>query len=273
MKILDGQKLANKIETNLKKKIAKNNLRPGLAVILIGKNPSSIIYTKLKEKFAKRINVNFKKISFSYDVTQIKILKLIEQLNKDKAIHGIIVQMPLPKKLNASKIVAKISPFKDIDGFHSKTKFVSPVHQAIIELIKSTNKSVKNKKFVILSKNPIFVRPLVKLFEEKQAQSLYKSLTHNIKQLTKDFKKIDILVSALGIPKIIKPAMLKNNSIIIDVGFTRRQQKIFGDVDTSEKTSNLYLSPVPGGVGPLTIAYLFKNLLISSSKSLQNFKK
>jgi len=256
--ILNGKKIAEQIRKRLKDNIEKYKLIPGLAIILIGKNPSSAIYVKLKQKVSKNIGIKCQTFLFTSKCKQKDILSLIKKLNNNPKIHGIIIQMPVPKRLNPNLLVNSILPSKDVDGFQEESKFKSPTHQAIIKLIKASKQNLKNKKALILSKNPIFSNPLKNLLEKKLMLNCWGSYPFN------NIFKADIIISALGEPNIIKPRMIKKNAIVIDVGYSRIKDKVWGDVDHKVKEKNIFLSPVPGGVGPLTVAYLLKNVYLSA---------
>lgn len=262
--VLDGKKIAKQIKNQVKKDIINHRLNPGLAVVLIGKNPASKVYVSLKQKAAQTIGIRFKKFSIDGRTSQKNILILISKLNKNKNIHGIIVQMPLPKHLDPGIIVKHILPEKDVDGFRTKSKFISPTHQSILRLLKESKKKLKTKKAIILCKNHIFANPLINLLKKQNIRAFWN--THPSKNL----KSADIIISALGKPKILKLKMIKKNSIIIDVGYNRVKDKPVGDVDQKIKQKAAYLSPVPGGVGPLTVAYLLRNVYLAAKKqSLQ----
>lgn len=267
MPILNGKKIAEKIIKGLKKNIEKNKTKPGLAVILVGRRPDSLIYVKLKQKKCEEIGINFKKFTFPTSVSQKKLIKLIEKLNQDKKIHGLIIQFPVPKKLNYDRLIKKISSFKDVDGFGPKTKFVSPLHQSIVRLIKQSSKKLKNKQTIILGNSQIFTQPLKDILSKKGAR--VKIILFKKQRLTNQIKKADILIVSLGIPNFIKPSMIKKNSVIIDIGFNRIKGKSIGDVDPGVSKKTPYLSPVPGGVGPLTVAYLLKNVYSAFQKTLK----
>jgi methylenetetrahydrofolate dehydrogenase (NADP+)/methenyltetrahydrofolate cyclohydrolase len=258
--LLNGKIIAEKIKKQLKKQVNQMRQKPGLAVILVGKNPASEIYVKLKEKAAAEIGIKFKKIIFPTHTAKGKIINLINRLNKNKKIQGIIVQLPLPKHLNSNEIVQKIDPKKDVDGFVFGSKFISPTHQAILRLLKATKKNLKNKKAIILAKNKIFAEPLKNLLEKKKI----KTKIIYFPKFKLKLKKIDIIIVALGKPHFLKPKMIKNNCIIIDVGYSRLKDKPVGDVDPKCFQKAAFFSPVPGGVGPLTVIYLLKNVVLSA---------
>lgn len=261
--VLDGKKLARQIREQVKKNIEKDKLKPGLAAILIGKDPGSLVYLSLKRKAAKKIGIHFREITLSGKSSQKKVLNLIDKLNKNKTIHGIIVQFPLPRHLKPNPIIKAILPAKDVDGFNPESKFIPPTHQAILKLLKATNKNLKNKKTLILSENPVFADLLAKILQKR-----------GLRCPAKDPRQADVLIVALGKPKIIKPKMVKENSVVIDVGYTRIRGKPAGDVSPEVQKKVAYLSPVPGGVGPLTVAYLLRNTYLACKKTrLQTNKK
>jgi len=263
--ILNGKKIAEKIKEDIRKEIKKRNLKPGLAAILVGKEPSSLIYVSLKKKAAKKMGIKFKKFALANKTSNKKIIELIKKINKDKSINGVILQLPLPKHLNSNKLVKNISPLKDVDGFNPATKFISPVYQATLKLIKETKINLKNKKTVILSKNEIFAEPLKKFLEKNQIKTEIIYLKKSFSLLEKNqIKTADLIVIAIGKPKFIKPEMIKKNAVVIDIGYNRIKGKAVGDADEKIRKKTPYLSPVPGGVGPLTVAYLLKNVYLSS---------
>ncbi len=270
MEKLNGYKIANKILTDLKKKIKNIKPKPGLAVILVGKNPASVTYVGLKEKASRTTGIHFEKYLFSSQTKEKEIVKKIEILNHDQKIHGILVQLPLPKSFHKNKIINTIDPKKDVDGFHPKNlvkiingkpSIIPGVILGILDLIKGTRVILKNKTALILAKSPVFIKPLKKILKNKGL-----TVTHESKIIKSQTKKADILIVALGQPRAIKTAMVKENSIIIDVGFTRKGKKVIGDVDPKVYKKTSHYTPVPGGVGPLTVAYLLKNTYLLSTK-------
>lgn len=259
-KLLKGGKLAQKILQQLKKEILKQKVKPGLAVILIGKNPASKIYVKLKEKACQNIGIKFKKYLLPAKTSENKIISLIKEIDQNPRVHGLIIQLPLPKHLNPNRIIQFIAQEKDVDGFHEKSHFVSPTHQAILELLKSTGKNLKNKSALIVAKSRIFPQPLVKILKEKGIRIKIKILKMRGQKIK---LKTDILIVILGWPKFVKPEMIKTGAIIIDAGYNRIKGRTVGDVDPACQKKASFLSPVPGGVGPLTVAFLLKNVWLS----------
>jgi len=265
MKLLEGKKIADKILKNIQKKIKSENLNPGLAVVLIGKNEASEVYVNLKKKASEKIGIKFFLYKLSEDAEENKIIEKIKVLNKDKKISGIIVQLPLPKRLNTQKIIDAINPEKDVDGFHPENKILQPVFPgAILEMIKSSRTNLKNKKAIIVSNSKKFGETMKSVLGKNKIQSDY-ILNKDIKKTVSD--RYDILISAVGKPNLIKGEMIKKGAIVIDGGITKKSKKVLGDVDLEsiEKYAS-FLSPVPGGVGPVTIACLLKNVYLASKK-------
>lgn len=258
-KLLDGKKLADKILLDVKKQVAKLNKKPSLAAVLIGDNSASKMYLKLKEKACNKTGIEFYSYFIDDDCTEDKILQVINFLNNDPDITGILIQLPLPKIFNTDKIINSIDPKKDVDGFHPKSKVVSPNVLGIIELIKSTKTDFKNKNITIISNSEIFTQPFKKLLPNSNIKYLDPKLQ------TSDFKlqtsNADILITAIGKPNFIKPNMIKKGAILIDVGINKVKKKTIGDIDPSCDKVCAWRSPVPGGVGPMTIAMLLKNIL------------
>jgi len=267
--IINGRQMAARIKYNLKNKVAKLKIKPGLAIILVGKNPASEIYVKLKEKAAQEVGINFRKYLLPARTKLIKLTKLIKDLNKDRNIHGIVVQFPLPKNLDADKIVEAIEPKKDVDGFHptniqllkkGRARLIPGVLAGIIKLLESTKVNLKNKKCVILSNCQIFAAPLAFLLEQKKLRTkiIYPPF-HSIK---KSLGLADVIISAVGRPQFIKGNMIKRGSILLDVGFSRLKGAAVGDFDFASCVEKAdYITPVPGGVGPMTVAMLLFNVL------------
>ncbi len=268
--ILNGNQEAKEIIKSLKSKISHLKSKIGLAAILIGKDPASQIYIKIKEKKAKEVGIYFEKHILPASISQEKVLKLIEKLNKSKKIHGILVQLPLPKKFNTEKIINAISDEKDVDGFKSlkhkniKTlkhlRIIPPTVQAILHLIKISKRKLADKKAVILCNSLEFAEPLKFLLEKDKVKAdvlLKPKITHYTLRIT----HYNLIITALGKKHWLKPEMIKRNAVIIDVGITRnkKSKKIFGDVHPDCFKKSKYISPVPGGVGPLTVAFLLKN--------------
>ncbi|MFA5051304.1 MAG: bifunctional 5,10-methylenetetrahydrofolate dehydrogenase/5,10-methenyltetrahydrofolate cyclohydrolase [Patescibacteria group bacterium] len=259
---LNGKKIAKTILQGLKTTIKKQKIKPCLAVILIGKDLGSVVYVRLKEKAAQEIGIKFVRFDLKNNVSQKKVLDLIKKLNSNAHIHGIIVQFPLPKHLNSNLIAQSILPEKDVDGFGKQSLFSSPAHLAVLKLIQAAKG--KKETAVIISKNPIFAQPLAELLIRQKIKSQCVYLVNGKIKNPTTVKKADIVIVAIGKPHFIKPTIIKKNAIIIDVGYNRVNNKPAGDVDPKVALKASYFSPVPGGIGPLSVAFLLKNTYLSA---------
>ena len=273
MMIIDGKKEAEILRQEIKKEIeslkSKNNKVPGLAVILIGDFAPSQIYVKNKEKSAKEVGINSNVIRYSKDVTEKEVLKKIEDLNNDNDVSGILVQLPLPTQINKEKIINAVSPKKDVDGFHPMNvgnlssgfnALVPCTPLGCLYLIKKVEKNLSGKHAVIIGRSNLNGKPMAQLLlKENCTVTTVHSKTKDLKE---ECLKADILVAAVGVAKLVKEDWVKENSIIIDVGINKVGDNIVGDVDfDTVKEKSKAITPVPGGVGPMTIACLLKNTL------------
>jgi len=261
MKIINGKKIADTILENLKKEIKKKDIKPRLAVILIGDNSISHLYVKIKEKTGQSIGVEIEKHFLSDKIKEQEIVNLIDSLNKDNRINGILVQLPLPQNFSADRIIKEISIKKDVDGFLPESRFDSPFILAIYEAIRATNENLKKKEIIALVNSNVFGKSLCKFFLKHELIEI-----DYIKKYNKEkIKQADILITALGRPGMIKGNMIKKSAILIDGGISKKNNKIIGDVDSkSVQDKAKWLSPVPGGLGPLTVAFLLKNVVKNS---------
>lgn len=266
-KLLDGKSLSEKIIKQIRATVHDMTEKPGLAAILVGDDPSSHLYVKLKKKACDFCDVHFGQYLFNDAHSDKDVIAAIEFLNQDPQVHGILVQLPLPAKFNTEKIIAAIDPRKDVDGFHPENvkrmeacnlKIVSPLVLGIVELIKSTEEEIKNKKFVILCNHKIFGKPF----------HCFYGANNNINIITpdEDYKTVaaeaDILIVSVGRPNFIKARSIKKDAIVIDVGINKVGDTVVGDVDFKDAINKVkFITPVPGGVGPMTIAMLLRNLL------------
>ena len=269
-KILDGRKVAQSLEklTKLKvSKLLKRGIKPCLAIILIGSDESSEIYVERKRKTGIKMGILVNIYRFKESVLEEDVLDKIRKLNNDPSVHGIIVQLPLPKKFNKQKIIESINFQKDVDGFPPinwgklayQTKGIIPATaSAVMNILHYYQIPIKGREVVIVGKSEIVGKPLsILLLNENATLSIVHKATANLKDHT---LRADILVSATGCPKLIKKDMVKNQAVIIDVGIKRYQGKIVGDVDFEKVISRVsFITPVPGGVGPVTVATLIKN--------------
>lgn len=269
MIILDGKKLKQKILDELKEEVTKLLVKPKLVVIQVGEDPASSVYVKQKEKMSEYIGYNFEHIKLSSDVLEKELLTLIDKLNVDKEVSGILVQMPLPSQINAKVVQNRVIASKDVDGLtdinagklvHNNDTLISCTPMGIIDLLKEYNIPITGKHVVIVGRSDLVGKPLINLFLNNDATvTVCHSKTNNLESIT---RLADILVVAIGNKEFIKDNMVKNNAVVIDVGINRDNNKLYGDVDfdnVSRKVS--YITPVPGGVGPMTVAELAKNVL------------
>ena len=290
MKILDGKKVSEDIKNEIKILVdqlkLKNKRPPHLAAILVGSDGASLTYVSSKVKACNQVGFKSSLFRFDNEISEKELLNHIEILNLDKEIDGFIVQLPLPKQIDEEKVLLSINPEKDVDGFHPSNfgrmalemdSFIPATPHGIIELLERYKINTKGKHCVVLGRSQIVGRPISILMSQKiksgnATVTLAHSQTKNLENLT---KTADIIISALGIPEFIKPHMVKKGSIIIDVGITRVKDSsnkkgyiIKGDVDF-DKVSPIcsHITPVPGGVGPMTIAMLLKNTLRARSLS------
>lgn len=277
MLILDGKKLAEKIKFDLKEKVLQLKEKPGLAVVLIGDNPASKLYIDLKIRFCQEIGFYSEKIIFSEEVLEKELFKTLERLNNNQKIHGILFQLPLPKRLSylEKKIISFINPKKDVDCLHplniGKFFFEKEYHhqmilpstpKGIIRLLKEYQIDLKGKKVVICGRSNLVGKPLAILLTQNDATvTLTHSKTKNIFDIT---RQADILIVAIGQANWLKKEGVKKGAVVIDVGINQVEGKLFGDVDFEDvKDKVLAITPVPGGVGPMTVATLMENVYLS----------
>ncbi len=271
--IIDGKKEAELLREEIKKEILEikesKNKVPGLTVILIGNYTPSQIYVKNKEKNSKEVGMNSDVIKYPDDVTEKEILDKIKELNNDQNVSGILVQLPLPKQIDKEKIINAIHPSKDVDGFNPvNVGNLSSGYQGLVPctpmgclmLIKKVEKNLSGKHAVIIGRSNLNGKPMAQLLlKENCTVTIVHSKTKNLQQ---ECLKADILVAAVGVPNLVKKDWVKKDAIVIDVGINKLNDKIVGDVEFDQvKDIAKAITPVPGGVGPMTIACLLKNTL------------
>ena len=271
--IIDGKKEAAVLREEIKKEITslkdKTNRVPGLTVILIGDFAPSQIYVRNKEKNSKEVGINSNVIKYSKDVKEEEVLKKIKELNNDKEVSGILVQLPLPDQISKKKIINSIDPSKDVDGFNPVNvgNLASGYHAIVpctplgcLLLLKKIEKNLSGKHAVIIGRSNLNGKPIAQLLlKENCTVTITHSKTKNLKE---ECLKADILIAAVGVVNLVKKDWVKDGSIIIDVGINKQGDKIVGDVSFEEvKDKVKAITPVPGGVGPMTIACLLKNTL------------
>jgi methylenetetrahydrofolate dehydrogenase (NADP+)/methenyltetrahydrofolate cyclohydrolase len=269
--IIDGKIVSKLVKDNIKSIIESKKINPSLAVILVGNDPASLTYVRNKTKECLEVGISPKDYHLPEDTPEEKLLELIGNLNKDDDIDGILVQLPLPKHINTNKILNAISPYKDVDGFHPEnvgklmigTPFVEPcTPKGVIRLLEHYGISVEGKRAVVLGRSNIVGKPMaIMLLHRNATVTICHSKTKDLSEIT---KQADILVSAIGIPNFVKADMIKKDAVVIDVGINKVEEngksKLVGDVDFENvKEVASYITPVPGGVGPMTRAMLLEN--------------
>ncbi len=272
--IFDGKKIAGEIRQEIKKETEKifleKGVKPGLAVIIVGDDPASAIYVRNKEKAAQEVGFHSVVKRYPTDTTQKELLAAVDEINNDKSIHGMIVQLPLPKHLNEKKVIKRIDPKKDVDGLHPLSigaltigdkGLVSCTPKGCIHLIKETGIEISGKKAVVVGRSNMVGKPVaLLLLQENVTVTICHSRTKDLKAELQD---ADIIVAAVGVANLVKGDMVKKGAVVIDVGINRSEEgKLCGDVDFEAASKNAgFITPVPGGVGPMTIAMLLSNTL------------
>ena len=273
-KIIDGKKIRNEILEDLKKQVKQYMIKPCLAVIQIGDDEASNTYIKAKEKACTEIGIYFKHIKFGETTKEIEVINKILELNNDEYVHGILLQLPRPEGLNQDKLINYIARNKDVDGltdinigkiFNNKQGLVSCTPQGIMKLLEYEKIDIEGKNVTIVGRSNLVGKPLLGLMLNKNATvTICHSKTENLKKHTKN---ADILVVAVGKKHFIKEDMVKDDAIVIDVGINRENGKLYGDVDYDKvKTKAKKITPVPGGVGPMTVAMLMSNVIAAYEK-------
>jgi methylenetetrahydrofolate dehydrogenase (NADP+)/methenyltetrahydrofolate cyclohydrolase len=276
--ILDGKSLAASIRTGLKQKVAalvQRGVTPGLAVVLAGDDAASRVYVRNKTLAAGEIGVHSEQLEFPQEVSQSRLLEAIDALNKNAKIHSILVQLPLPKHIDAARVLAAIAPAKDVDGFHEvnlgalmagRPRVVPCTPAGVMRLLESSNIPIAGRHAVVLGRSNIVGKPVALLLLQKDASvTICHSKSRNLFEIT---RQADILVAAVGRAKLVTAEMVKPGACVIDVGVNRLPDgKIAGDVDCQAvKEVAGWITPVPGGVGPMTIAMLLENCLRAASR-------
>ena len=279
--IINGKELAKEIKDSLKQeviKIKEKGIMPKLAVIMVGNDAASKVYVKNKSNACEYVGIEFEEYILEETINIEELIDLIKKLNKDKTIHGILLQAPIPKNLDINLAFEAIAPEKDVDGFNpinagklaiGQDGFIPCTPYGIVKMIEKHNIEMEGKNVVILGRSNIVGKPLIQCMLEKNATvTVCHSRTKNLKEITQN---ADIIISAIGKPKFVTEDMVKKEAVVIDVGINRTNEgKIIGDVDfenVESKTS--YITPVPGGVGPMTIAMLMNNV-VKATKQIEN---
>lgn len=268
-RIIDGKGIAQEIRAELAKKVAEMTTQgnqPGLAVVLVGDDPASAVYVRQKRRACEEIGIRSVIHRLPADISQQELLSLVEECNQDKSIHGILVQLPLPDGLNEEEVIEAISPAKDVDGFHpinvgrlqiGKGGSIPCTPAGVVELVRRTGTPIEGKHVVVVGRSNIVGKPAATLFLQEHATV---TICHSrTKDVAAECRRADILVAAVGRPRLVKKDWIKPGAIVIDVGINRVDGKLVGDVDFDEvKDVAGAITPVPGGVGPMTIAMLMK---------------
>ena len=269
MELLNGKELAQEMRVDIKTEIKGCMIRPSLAVIQIGDDDASNVYIKNKEKACQEVGIYFRHFKYDDDTPELSIINKIKELNNDEYVNGIIVQLPIPEKYNEKRILNTIINSKDVDGLtdintgrlvNGKKTLVPCTPLGIMTLLKKYEVELEGKNVVIIGRSKLVGRPLLSLMlNENATVTICHSKTANLAEYTKN---ADIIVVAAGVPKLLTGDMVKKGCVVVDVGINRVDDKLCGDVDfdsVSKKAS--YISPVPGGVGPMTIASLLSNVM------------
>lgn len=281
MKIIDGKLISNQIKQEILKDVANlktKGIIPTLTIIQVGDNPSSNVYVRNKKKLSEDLQTNTTICKLDANITQEELAKVVHQLNEDKNINGILVQLPLPKHINEEFIINQIDSSKDVDGFTLNSvgtiwtakkhaiKIASCTPAGVIEMLKRSNIEIEGKHAVIIGRSNIVGKPLAcLLLLENATVTICHSRTKNLKEIT---KQADILCAAIGQPKFVTRDFIKKDTVVIDVGINHDENnKLCGDVDFEDvKDLVSYITPVPGGVGPMTVIMLMKNLIALTKK-------
>jgi methylenetetrahydrofolate dehydrogenase (NADP+)/methenyltetrahydrofolate cyclohydrolase len=280
-KILDGKALAARIKEGLKKEVAQltaEGLTPGLAVILVGEDPASQVYVRNKERACAELGINSWKHHLPADTSQEDLVQLVKRINADPEVHGILVQLPLPAQIKTEAVLDAIDPAKDVDGFHpvnlgllaaGRPGIIPCTPAGVIELVKESGVEIAGKECVIVGRSNIVGKPLAFLFlQEHGTVTICHSRTRNLEEVC---RRADILVVAAGRAGLVHGGMIKPGAVVIDVGINRTAEgRLTGDVDFASAVQQAgAITPVPGGVGPMTIAMLMKNTVTAARRTVQ----
>ena len=278
--IINGKELSKKIKKELKEKVKElkeKGINPKLAVIMVGDDAGSQVYVRNKSKACEKVGIEFEEYLFDDKLQEKELLQLIEKLNLDDSVHGILLQSPVPKHIDINKAFRTISPDKDVDGFNpinvgnlsiGEDAFISWTPYGIVKMLEEYNIETVGKKAVILGRSNIVGKPMIQCMLNKNSTV---TVCHSkTKDIEEEVKRADIVIAAIGKPKFVKAHMVKEGAVVIDVGINRLEDgTICGDVDYDEVSKKAsYITPVPGGVGPMTIAMLLSNLVKAAKKSL-----
>lgn len=271
MNLIDGKALADEIKLEVRQKIVRDGITPSLAVILVGHDAASELYVRMKETACKQVGIDFHTYFLPEETKEEEVLATIDFLNRDETIHAILVQLPLPEHLNEDTIIKRLDPAKDVDGFHpeniqaliaNKPRLVPGLALGVLKLLEKTETPLQNKSAVIIGWNPVFTKPMAYLLAKVVSEVV--TIKPDDDRVVEACRQADIIITAAGASNFITNPMIKDEAIIIDIGINKTAEgKTVGDVDVSAAQEHAsYLTPVPGGVGPVTVAMLLFNTLI-----------
>lgn len=273
MKLIDGTALAKTIRASVKEAVLASGRQPSLATIRAGSDPSSQIYLRLKERACREVGIRFERKDFPESTAEQELIAHVKELNARKDIHGILVQLPLPSTLNPDPVIAAMDPEKDVDGFHptnlaaleeGRPTIIPVLLKTVLALVELTGEQFSGKQVMILSKSDVFTRPFQYILTERGA-----IVTRSETLQTELTRSADILITALGKPRCITGNMIKDGATVIDIGITPSKGGVLGDVDgTSVGDKPGWLTPVPGGVGPVTVAMLMENVALAAGMTV-----
>jgi len=283
--ILDGKKIANEVRSEIKAEVdeftAETSVQPQLAAVLVGDDPASQVYVRNKERACEKVGIKSQLHRLPSETTESQLMNLVDQLNSDLAVHGILVQLPLPKQINEQVILDAIDPKKDVDAFHptnvgllsqGRPQFVPCTPHGCLQLLVRYGIEISGKHVVVLGRSEIVGKPIASMLVQKNflygtdfansTVTICHSRTQNLSEFT---QQADVLIAAIGKANFVSADMVKDGVVVIDVGINRTDDGLVGDVDfASVEKKASYITPVPGGVGPMTITMLLKNTLIAA---------
>lgn len=279
--ILDGKGLAERVRGELAGEVAefrdRTGITPGLSVVLVGEDPASRVYVRNKENAVKAAGMNGEVVRLPAESTQAEVLATVDRLNADPAVHGILVQLPLPKHLDSTEIIDRVDPLKDVDGFHAENvglltqgrpRFVPCTPLGIVELLKDAEIDTRGAHVVVLGRSQVVGKPVALLLLQKGpgADATVTVCHTGTKDPARFAREADVLIAAMGVPEAVRADWVKPHAVVIDVGIHRKADgKLCGDVDFAEVSQVASrITPVPGGVGPMTVAMLLRNTLYAA---------
>jgi methylenetetrahydrofolate dehydrogenase (NADP+)/methenyltetrahydrofolate cyclohydrolase len=288
-KLLDGKSLARELQHEIAERVMEfvqnNAVTPTLAAVLVGTDPASEVYVRNKRRACEKVGMESRLVRLPPEISQDELMGVVAKLNRDDGVHGILVQLPLPSQIQATRILDAVHPLKDVDAFHpenvgrisqGRPRYLPCTPQGVLQLLFRNGLAVAEKRVVIIGRSDIVGKPLALLLMQRESAlgegmanatvTVCHSRTPNLPTLTRE---ADVLIAAVGKPRFITAEMVRAGAIVVDVGINRVNEQIVGDVDfEAVKEVAGYLSPVPGGVGPLTIAMLLQNTLAAAAAQM-----